>query len=187
MQQVRARLPADALDPVVVKGTGQTFALMYLTFASTEMNPEQVSEYLTRVVQPRFATLKGVGAADILGGRDFSMRVWLDPVRLASLGVTAGDVVSAISSSNFLAAPGKTRNEYVAYALQMQTTFQTPEGFGSLPVRSDGDKLVRLREVADVALGPRNVDTKVSFNGREGTFIGITPTPSAILSTSRAK
>jgi len=179
VQQVRALLPPDALDPVIVKGTGQTFALMYLTFASTEMNPEQVSEFLTRVVQPRFATLKGVGSADILGGRDFSMRVWLDPVRLASLGVTASDVTSAINSSNFLAAPGKTQNEYVAYALQMQTTFQTPESFGSLPVRSDGDKVIRLREVADVTLGPRSVDTRVSFNGREGVFIGIVPTPSA--------
>ena len=179
VQQVRALLPPDALDPVVVKGTGQTFALMYLTFASTEMNPEEVSEYLTRVVQPRFATLQGVGSADILGGRDFSMRVWVDPVRLASLGVTATDVVSAINTSNFLAAPGKTQNEYVAYALQMQSTFQTPEAFGALPVRSDGDKVIRLRDVADVSLGPRSIDVRVAFNGKEGTFIGIVPAPSA--------
>lgn len=172
-------LPPDALDPVVVKGTGQTFALMYLTFASTEMNPEEVSEYLTRVVQPRFATLQGVGSADILGGRDFSMRVWVDPVRMASLGVTATDVVTAINTSNFLAAPGKTQNEYVAYALQMQSTFQTPEAFGTLPVRSDGDKVIRLRDVADVNLGPRSIDVRVAFNGKEGTFIGIVPSPSA--------
>src|SRR4051794_15574936 len=179
VQQVRAQLPTDAEDPVIVKGTGQTFALMYLTFASTEMNPEQVSEFLTRVVQPRFATLEGVGAADILGGRDFSMRVWIDPVRLAARGVTAGEVVSAIRASNFLAAPGKTQSEYVAYALEMQTTFQTPESFGALPIRANGDQVVRLRDVAEVALGPESTDTKVSFNGKEGTFIGITPAPSA--------
>jgi multidrug efflux pump len=179
VQQVRAQLPTDAEDPVIVKGTGQTFALMYITFASTEMNPEQVSEFLTRVVQPRFATLEGVGAADILGGRDFSMRIWIDPVRLAARGVTAGDVVTAVRANNFLAAPGKTQNEYVAYALEMQTTFQTPETFGTLPIRSNGDQIVRLRDVADVELGPESTDTKVSFNGQEGTFIGITPTPSA--------
>ncbi len=61
----------------------------------------------------------------------------------------------------------------------MQTTFQTPETFGTLPIRTNGDQVVRLRDVADVALGPESVDTKVSFNGQEGTFIGITPTPSA--------
>jgi multidrug efflux pump len=179
VQQVRAQLPTDAEDPVIMKGTGQTFALMYLTFASSEMNPEQVSEFLTRVVQPRFATLQGVGSADILGGRDFSMRVWIDPVRLAARSVTAGDVVAAIRASNFLAAPGKTQNEFVAYALEMQTTFQTPETFATLPIRSNGDQVVRLRDVADVELGPKSTDTKVSFNGKEGTFIGIAPTPSA--------
>ena len=179
VQQVRAQLPSDAEDPVIVKGTGQTFALMYLTFGSSEMNPEQVSEFLMRVVQPRFATLEGVGSADILGGRDFSMRVWIDPVRLASRNVTAGDVVAAIRASNFLSAPGKTKNEYVAYALQMQTTLQTPESFGALPVRSNGDEIVRLRDVATVELGPKSTDTIVSFNGKQGTFIGVTPTPSA--------
>ena len=122
VQQVRAQLPSEAEDPVIMKGTGQSFALMYITFGSTEMNPEQVSEFLTRVVQPRFATLNGVGNAEILGGRDFSMRVWLDPVRLAARGVTAGDVVQAINANNFLAAPGKTQSEYVAYRLDMQTT-----------------------------------------------------------------
>ena len=117
-----------------MKGTGQIFALMYLTFASTQMSPEQVTEFLTRVVQPRFATLEGVGSAEILGGRDFAMRVWLDPLRLASRNVTATDVLAAIRASNFLAAPGKTKNEYVAYALEMQTTLQTPEAFGALPI-----------------------------------------------------
>lgn len=179
VQQVRAQLPGDAEDPVIVKGTGQTFALMYLTFGSSEMSPEQVSEFLTRVVQPRFATLEGVGSAEILGGRDFSMRVWIDPVRLAARNVTAADVVAAIRASNFLSAPGKTRNEYVAYALEMQTTLQTPESFGALPVRSSGDEVIRLRDVATVELGPKSTDTIVSFNGRAGTFIGVTPAPSA--------
>lgn len=187
VQTVRSQLPTEAEDPVIVKGTGQTFALMYLTFASSQMNPEQVSEFLTRVVQPRFATLEGVGAADILGGRDFAMRIWVDPIRLASRNVTAAEVVSAIRASNFLSAAGKTKNEYVAYSLDVQTTLQTPEAFGALPVRSNGDDIVRLRDVANVELGPKSTDTIVSFNGKEGTFIGITPTPSANpLSTAEA-
>jgi multidrug efflux pump len=179
VQQVRSQLPADAEDPVIVKGTGQTFALMYLTFASSEMNPEQVSEFLTRVVQPRFATLEGVGSVDILGGREFAMRVWADPVRLASRNVTAAEVVSAIRASSFLSAAGRTKNEFVAYSLDVQTTLQTPEAFGALPVRSNGDGIVRLRDVATIELGPKNTDTIVSFNGKAGTFIGVTPTPSA--------
>jgi multidrug efflux pump len=179
VQQVRAKLPSEAEDPVIVKGTGQTFALMYLTFASSEMNPEQVTEFLTRVVQPRFATLDGVGTAEILGGRDFSMRIWIDPIRLAAHNVTAGDVVAAVRASNFLSTPGKTQNEFVAYALEMQTTLQTAESFGAMPIRANGDQVVRLRDVARVELGPKSTDTIVTFNGKEGTFIGVTPTPSA--------
>ena len=179
VQQVRAQLPQDALDPVIVKGTGQSFALMYLTFASTEMSSEQVSEFLTRVIQPRFATLEGVGSAEILGGRDFSMRVWVDPIRMAAHSVTANDIVAAIRASNFLSAPGRTKNEYVAYSIEMQTTLQTPEAFGAMPIVMRGDQIVRLRDVAKVDLGPASTDVIVSFNGREGTFIGINPAPSA--------
>lgn len=179
VQQVRAQLPTDAEDPVLVKGTGQSFALMYLTFANKDMNPEQVTEFLTRVVQPRLATLEGVGAADILGGRDFSMRVWIDPIRLAARNVTAGDVVAAIRANNFLSTPGKTQNEFVATSLEMQTTLQTAESFGAMPVVARGDNIVRLRDVANVELGPKSTDTIVSFDGKDGTFIGITPAPSA--------
>ena len=111
VQQVRGQLPDDADDPVVVKGTGQNFALMYIAVRSTTMNPQQVTEFLTQVIQPRFTTVEGVGDAQILGGREFAMRVWLDPIQLAARNVTASDVLTAIRASNFLSAPGKTEND----------------------------------------------------------------------------
>ena len=124
------------------------------------MTPEQVSEFLTRVVQPRFATLEGVGAADILGGRDFSMRIWIDPIRLAARKRHRRATSSPpIRASNFLAAPGKTQNEYVAYAIEMQTTLQTPETFGALPIRANGDQVVRLRDVARCGARARRAPT----------------------------
>ena len=176
VQQVRAQLPSEAEDPVIMKGTGQSFALMYITFGSTEMNGAGL-----RIPDPRGAAAlrdaRGVGNAEILGGRDFSMRVWLDPVRLAARGVTAGDVVQAIRASNFLAAPGKTQSEYVAYRLDMQTTLQTPETFGMLPIRSRAISSCACATWRMWSSVPR-ADTIVSFNGSQGTFIGITPTPS---------
>jgi multidrug efflux pump len=179
VQQVRGQLPNDAEDPVVVKGTGQDFALMYLAVRSSTMTPEQVTEYLSRVVQPRFTTIEGVGDVQIFGGREFAMRVWLDPVRLAARGVTAADVLTAIRASNFLSAPGRTENELVAYSIAVQTTLQTPEAFGALPVRTDGDELVRLRDVATVSLGAEDDDVRVTFNGEEGTFLGVFASPGA--------
>ncbi len=179
VQQVRGQLPSDADDPIVVKGNGQNFALMYISVRSTTMNPQQVTEFLTQVIQPRFTTIAGVGDAQILGGREFAMRVWLDPVQLAARNVTASDVLTAIRASNFLSAPGKTENEFVAYAIQTATTLQTPEGFAALPVRAKGDDIVRLSDVARLEYGPKSTDTRVAFNGEEGTFLGVFTTPDA--------
>ncbi len=187
VQQVRGQLPTDAEDPIVQKGTGQNFALMYLAVRSETMSPEQVTEYLSRVVQARFATVEGVGDVQILGGREFAMRVWLDPVRLAARNVTASDVLAAIRASNFLSAPGKTQNDFVAYAIQTATTLQTPDSFGALPIRAEGDDVVRLRDVATVELGAENDDVKVIFNGQAGTFLGVFASPGAnALDTSSA-
>jgi multidrug efflux pump len=179
VNQVRGQLPTDANDPIVQKGTGQSFALMYLGFRSDEMNARQITEYLTRVIQPRLATVEGVAEAQILGGQEFAMRIWLDPLRLAARGLTAMDVVTAVQQSNFLAAPGKTQNEYVAYAVQTETTLQTPEAFGALPLKSSGQDVVRLRDVARVELGAESDDVKVAFNGVTGVFLGVYPTPAA--------
>ncbi|KQZ79103.1 acriflavine resistance protein B [Mesorhizobium sp. Root157] len=187
VQEVRGQLPADAKDPTIVKGTGQQFAIMYMALQNPNMTAEQLTEYIERVIRPRVSTIEGVAQVQVLGAANYSMRVWIDPIRLAARGLTAAEVLAAINSSNFLAAPGKTQNEYVAYSITLKSTLQTPESFGALPLKSDGDSVVRLRDVAKVELAAADTDTRVSFNGQPGTFIGIFPTPSANpLDTSEA-
>ncbi|MGD9914419.1 MAG: efflux RND transporter permease subunit [Rhizobiaceae bacterium] len=179
VQQVRGQLPQDAKDPTIVKGTGQQFAIMYLTLQNPNMTSEQLTEYIERVIRPRVSTIQGVAEVQVLGAANYSMRVWIDPIRLASRGLTAAEVLGAINSSNFLSAPGKTKNEYVAYSITLQSTLQTPEAFAQLPLISKDGNVVRLRDVADVELAAESDDTIVNFNGKPGTFIGIFPTPSA--------
>ncbi len=179
VQQVKNQLPSAAEDPTIVKGTGQQFAIMYLALQNPNMTSEQITEYIERVIRPRVSTIQGVAEVQVLGAANYSMRVWIDPIKLAARGLTAAEVLSAINSSNFLAAPGKTKNEYVAYSITMKSTLQTPEAFGALPLRSDSESVVRLRDVADVELGAESTDTVVNFDGKPGTFIGIFPTPAA--------
>lgn len=179
VQEVRGQLPTDAKDPVVQKGTGFTFALMYLAARSETMNPQQLTEYLTRVIQPRFSTVKGVANAAILGAQEFAMRVWIDPIALAAREATASEVLAAIRNANFLSAPGSTKNEYYAYSIEAETTLQDPETFGELPIRGSGDEVVRLRDVAKIELAAASSDVRVQFNGRNGVFVGIYPTPEA--------
>jgi len=179
VQQVKSDLPEDAEDPTIVKGTGMQFAIMYLAMQNPNMTSEQLTEYIERVIRPRVSTIQGVAEVQILGAANYSMRIWVDPVRLAARGLTASELLNAIQASNFLAAPGKTKNEYVAQSITMQSTLPTPEAFGALPLRVQDGNVVRLRDVADVELGAESTDTVVNFNGEPGTFIGIFPTPAA--------
>lgn len=179
VQQVRSRLPSEAEDPTIVKGTGMTFATMYLAMQNPNMTSEQVTEYIERVIRPRMSTIPGVAEIQVLGGQTYAMRVWIDPIRLAGRGLTAAEVLAAINASNFLAAPGKTKGEFTSYSITMETTLQTPEAFAALPVKSDGADVVRLGDVARVELAAESTDTIVNFNGEPGTFIGVFPTPGA--------
>ena len=179
VQQVRGKLPADAKDPTIVKGTGMQFALMYLTMQNPNMTPEELTEYIKRVIRPRVSTVEGVAEVQIIGAADYSMRVWIDPIRLAARRLTAAEVLAAIKASNFLSAPGRTKNEYVAYAINMRSTLQTAEAFAAIPLTSDDGNVVYLRDVAEVELAAESTDTIVTFNGQPGTFIGIFPTPAA--------
>jgi multidrug efflux pump len=187
VQGVRGTLPTEAKDPVIVKGTGQQFAMMYLSMQNPNMTPEQLTEYIERVVRPRMTTVEGVADVQIFGAADYSMRVWIDPIKLAARGMTATDVLTAINNSNFLSAPGKVENEYVVSSITVRSTLQTPEAFSQLPLLSKGGNVVRLRDVARVELAAESTDTRVNFNGKPGTFLAIFPTPAANpLSTAEA-
>ena len=179
VQGVRGQLPEDAEDPVIVKGTGMQFALMYLAAVNPNMTQEQMTEYLERVIRPRMSTIEGVAEIEIIGAANYAMRVWIDPLQLAARGVTASEVLTAIRASNFLAAPGKTENEFVAQNINMQTTLQTPDAFGQLPISGEGDQVVRLRDVATIELAHEELEAVVTFNAEPGTFIGVFPTPAA--------
>lgn len=179
VQQVRGQLPTDSEDPVIVKGTGMQFATMYIALQNPNMTPEQLTEYIERVIRPRVSTIEGVAEVQIMGAANYAMRVWIDPIRLAARGITASEVVTAVNAANFLSAPGKTKNEYVAYSITTETTLRTPEAFGGLPLKSTNGEVVRLRDVADVELAAESTETIVNFNGEPGTFIGIFPTPAA--------
>jgi multidrug efflux pump len=152
---------------------------MYLAVQNPNMTAEQVTEYIERVIQPRVSTIEGVAQVQVLGAASYSMRIWIDPVRLAARDITASEVLDAVNSSNFLSAPGRTQNEFVANAITVRSTLQSPEAFGALPLRSSGGNVVRLRDVAKIELAAEDTDTIVNFNGKPGTFIGIFPTPAA--------
>jgi multidrug efflux pump len=177
--QVKGILPREADDSVVTKKTGEGYALMYLSFNSKVMSGSQISDYLTRVVQPKLQTINGVASAEILGGQVFAMRIWLDPDRMAALGVTPLDVRAALASNNFVSAPGQVKADFVQTNIDAKTSLDSPEAFGRLVVLHHGDALIRLSDVSTIELGPQSVDSSSVFDGLKAVFIGVYATPSA--------
>jgi hydrophobe/amphiphile efflux-1 (HAE1) family protein len=179
VNQVRGLLPREANDPAIVKQTGQGFALMYLSFNSDVMTASQITDYLTRVVQPRLQTVDGVANAQILGGQTFAMRIWLDPTRMASLGVTANDVRAALAANNFTSAAGEIKSNFTQVSINALTSLDSAEAFGQLVIAAHGDALVRLGDVSKIELGPQSSDSSSVFDGLKAVFIGIYGTPEA--------
>jgi multidrug efflux pump len=178
--QVRNDLPPEAEAPVIELETADNqFAAMYLGFSSAELDQNQITDYLTRVVQPKLSAISGVQRAEILGDRTFAMRIWLKPEKMAALGISATQVRDALARNNYLSALGKTKGSMVSVNLIANTDLRTPEEFQQLVVKQDKGVVVRLGEIADVVLGAENYDADVRFNGQTATFMGVWVLPTA--------
>ena len=179
VQQTINQLPREAQQPVILKTSDSSTALMYISLDSTDMTPQQITDYATRVVQPQLQTVEGVAKAEILGGATYSLRVFLNPLKMAALHVSPSEVSGVLAKNNFLTAAGNTKGEYVALNITAKTDLNDAEQFKNLIVKSDNRSIVRLRDIARVELGSQNYDSSVTFNGKKAVFIGITPTPTA--------
>ena len=177
VNSVKYLIPKESNDPVVVKTTGDTIAVMYLGFSSEELSGSAISDYLTRVIQPVLSTVDGVASADILGGQTFAMRLWLDPVRMAGRNVSPTDIAAAIASNNFQAAAGQTKGYFIVSNVSVNTDLQTIDQFKRMIVKSKDGGLVRIEDVATVELAAQSTDASVAFNGEHAIFIGIKATP----------
>ena len=177
--EVKNKLPQDAEDPVLSKEAADASALMYISFYSSELGNPQITDYLSRVIQPKLATLPGMAEAEILGNQVFAMRLWLDPVKLAGFGLTASDVTDAVRKYNFLSAAGEVKGEYVVTSVNATTDLKSPDTFAAIPLKTVGDSRVLLGDVARVEMGAENYDTVSSFDGTPSVYIGIKGTPSS--------
>jgi len=179
VNKMRGQLPPESEDPVIDLQQGQQIAAMYVSFASDTLDNNQITDYLTRVVQPKLVTIPGVQRADILGAGTFAMRVWLKPDRMTALKVTASDVANALQNNNVLSAVGSTKGEMVAIDMTARTDLRNADEFRKLVVREQDGAIVRLGDVADVMLGSENYGTSVRINGEAATFMGIFVAPDA--------
>ncbi len=181
VNQVRSDLPPEAEVPAInVESADSRFASAYLSFTSDILDSNQITDFLVRVIQPRLSAVDGVQRADVLGARNFAMRIWLKPERLAAHNVTPSQVRAALAANNFLSALGQTKGSLVQVNLSANTDLTTVDEFKELVLRtSDNGAVIRLKDIADVELGSESYIPEVRFSGRTATFMGIWPLPNA--------
>ncbi|WP_394826660.1 efflux RND transporter permease subunit [Pendulispora albinea] len=180
VNQVRADLPPEAEVPAInIEPSDAAIAAMYLSFSSTILAENQVTDYLTRIIQPRLTAIDGVQRADILGGRSFAIRAWLKPERMAALNISPAQVRQALAANNYLSAVGETKGQLMTVNLSATTDLKTLDEFKKLVVKQQGDTLVRLSDVADVVLGAETYDQDVRMSGTQAVFMGVWVLPSA--------
>src|SRR5258708_25054276 len=172
--QVRNDLPPEAEAPIIELETADNqFAAIYFGFSSADLDPNQITDYLTRVVQPKLSAISGVQRADILGARTFAMRIWLKPERMAALGIAPSTVREALPRNNYLSALGRTKGSMVSVNLIANTDLRTPDEFRQMIVKEQNAMVVRIGDIADVALGAENYEQDIRFNGESATFMAV--------------
>jgi multidrug efflux pump len=181
INSVLNQLPTGTLQPILTVKIGQSIDAMYIGFNSDTLAPNQITDYLVRVVQPKLQAVNGVQTAEILGGKVFALRAWLDPQKLAAFGLTAADVSQALTANDYISGIGNTKGQMVQVNLTASTSLHSAEEFRNLVLKQTGGAVVRLKDVANVVLGAEDYESEVGFDGKRAVYIGIQVAPAANL------
>ena len=175
---MRSELPAEAEPPVVeIQRADRPYATFYLGFTSSERTVPQVTDWLSRTLQPQLSTLAGVQRISFEGSQSLAMRIWIDPVRLAERNLSPGDVQAALQRNNYLAAVGQTKGNLVQINLLANTDLRAAEEFQNLIVSERDGAIVRLSDVARVELGAEEAAMIAKYNDQQAVYLGVWPLP----------
>ncbi|HSE74833.1 MAG TPA: efflux RND transporter permease subunit [Dongiaceae bacterium] len=177
IQAVRSDLPDEIEDPKLDISTGDVTQLIYFTLSSDQLNSAEITDYAKRVIQPKFSTVPGVSKIKYYGDREFAMRIWLDPRKLAVFQISAAQVRQAIANNNYQTTAGQVRGQYNTFDIEAETGLEVPEDYGAIIVATGDKGIVRLRDVANVSLGAKDADMIVKLRGKPAIVIGIDGTP----------
>lgn len=177
---VRKQLPKAVLDPVINTKDPDADPTLFISFTSHTLSPSAITDYLTRVIQPQLQTVPGVSQAQILGGNNYALRIWLDPIKMAAHQITASDIMTALQQNNIQSASGSLITPNQIININTNTDIHTAAELNNLVIRTQNDYLVRLSDVGQAVLGVESDETSATINGnKQSVIMGIVPLSTA--------
>jgi multidrug efflux pump len=173
VSRARSNLPREIEDPVISKVDANAQAIVWLGLSSDRHTGLELTDIADRILKERIQRLPGVGAVIIAGERRYAMRVWLDPLRMASHGLAVQDIEAAIRRENAEIPAGRVEGAQREFSVRTRGELSTPEEFGAIIVLQTQDDLVRLRDVAEVNVGAEDERTLARYNGQPAVGLGI--------------
>jgi len=178
VSQALRNLPQDIdAPPVVSKADADSEPIITMTVQSSTRNVLELSDYGENVIAQRLQTIPGVSSIQIWGQRKYAMRLWIDPVKLASYGLTILDVRSALNAQNVELPSGKLTGANTELTVKTIGNLESEEQFNNIIIRTEGEKIVRLKDVGTAALEAENFETKMSDSGYPMIALSIIPQP----------
>ena len=173
VSRVRQRLPSDVDEPTIAKVEADATPVIWLALNADTISPLELSDLANRLIKPRLQTAPGAADVRVWGERRYSMRIWIDPDRLAAYNLTVQDVEDALRRSNLEVPAGRIESSLREFNVTAATDVQTPEQFRAIGVRTINGQTIRIGDVARVEQAPQDERTSVRYNGRDAISLGV--------------
>jgi multidrug efflux pump len=170
-------LPPDTDPPTVVKADADSSPILFLGIQSNKRNLMDITALADNVLKERFQTIQGVSEIQIWGAKKYSMRLWMDPAKLAAYGLTPLDVYNAVSRDNVELPSGRVEGYNTELSVRTMGRISTPEEFNNLVIKDDGSNLVRFKDVGNAVIGPENERTILKRGGIPMAGVVLIPQP----------
>ncbi len=180
VNSVRSVLPSEAEDPTIDLSTGASTSVIYIAFASKQLNNSQITDYLERVIKPQLFSINGVAKVNLYGGTPFALRIWLDPERMAGFNLTTSDVIQILQANNIQSATGQANGYYTLYNGKTETQVKSASELETLIVATrENGKVIRLKDIARVSLEKSHDTYRSMANGKNAVIVAIDASPTA--------
>jgi multidrug efflux pump len=171
--RVRGRLPDEIEEPIIQKREADAQPILHLAFYSDRHSALEITEHADRYVKDQLQTVPGVAEVRLFGERKYSMRIWLDPERLAAYNLSPQDVEAALRRQNVEVPSGRVESQQREFTVLSETDLRTPAQFNDLIIKDANGYLVRLADVGNAELGPLDERLVVRFNGKPAIALGV--------------